>query len=223
MGFHIRQSTPASLREAMEAAQNYENSAQSLRKSLKTIEDSAQSAWGGARCQIKAPHTQSKVWELDNFLNELGLYLLHKVLLGFGEHLIVLLFILCLSSPSTPEALSLRPPPALSFASSLLVSLPTRKSPSQRTCFLCHLQRSYWLLYVSASRFAFDGFDITGNRRSRWFTRCCYNGSRCCWRIVFGVAELDDSSVSRWRSDHLSVITLRCGGGGPEQDGLPSP
>ena len=35
MGFHIRQSRPASLREAMEAAQNYENSAQSLRKSLK--------------------------------------------------------------------------------------------------------------------------------------------------------------------------------------------
>jgi hypothetical protein len=35
MGFHIRQSRPASLREAMEAAKNYKNSAQSLRKSLK--------------------------------------------------------------------------------------------------------------------------------------------------------------------------------------------
>ncbi|OAE25542.1 hypothetical protein AXG93_1543s1590 [Marchantia polymorpha subsp. ruderalis] len=35
MGFYIRQSRPANLREAMEAAQNYENSAQSLRKSLK--------------------------------------------------------------------------------------------------------------------------------------------------------------------------------------------
>lgn len=35
MGFQIRQSRPTTLREAMEAAQNYENSAQSLRKSLK--------------------------------------------------------------------------------------------------------------------------------------------------------------------------------------------
>lgn len=35
MGLYIRQSRPGNLREAMEAAQNYENSAQSLRKSLK--------------------------------------------------------------------------------------------------------------------------------------------------------------------------------------------
>jgi hypothetical protein len=38
MGFHIRQTRPATLREAMEAAQNYENSAQSIRKSLKKPE-----------------------------------------------------------------------------------------------------------------------------------------------------------------------------------------
>ena len=39
MGFQIRQTRPATLREAMEAAQNYENSLQSLRKSLKRSED----------------------------------------------------------------------------------------------------------------------------------------------------------------------------------------
>ena len=38
MGFQIRQARPTSLREAMEVAQNYENSAQSLRKSLKDLE-----------------------------------------------------------------------------------------------------------------------------------------------------------------------------------------
>ena len=38
MGFQIRQSRPATLREAMEAAQNYENSSQSLRKALKRSE-----------------------------------------------------------------------------------------------------------------------------------------------------------------------------------------
>ena len=38
MGFQIRQALPTSLREAMEAAQNYENSAQSLRKSLEGLE-----------------------------------------------------------------------------------------------------------------------------------------------------------------------------------------
>ena len=38
MGFQIRQARPTSLREAMEAAQNYENSAQSLWKSLKGLE-----------------------------------------------------------------------------------------------------------------------------------------------------------------------------------------
>jgi hypothetical protein len=38
MGFQIRQSRPASLREAMESAQNYENSAQSLRRSIKKSE-----------------------------------------------------------------------------------------------------------------------------------------------------------------------------------------
>ena len=37
-GFQIRQTRPATLRKAMEAAQNYENSAQSLRKSLKQSE-----------------------------------------------------------------------------------------------------------------------------------------------------------------------------------------
>jgi hypothetical protein len=35
MGFQIRQSRPSTLRDAMEAAQNYENSAQSLRKALR--------------------------------------------------------------------------------------------------------------------------------------------------------------------------------------------
>src|SRR3954447_16517112 len=35
MGFQIRQSRPTTLQEAMEAAQNYENSAQSLRKALR--------------------------------------------------------------------------------------------------------------------------------------------------------------------------------------------
>ena len=38
MGFQIRQARPTTLQEAMEAAQNNENSAQSLRKSLKGIE-----------------------------------------------------------------------------------------------------------------------------------------------------------------------------------------
>ena len=38
MGFQIRQTHPNTLREAMEAAQNYENSAQSLRKSLRQSE-----------------------------------------------------------------------------------------------------------------------------------------------------------------------------------------
>ena len=38
MGFQIRQSRPTTLREAMEAAQNYENSSQSLRKALKRSE-----------------------------------------------------------------------------------------------------------------------------------------------------------------------------------------
>ena len=38
MGFQIRQARPTTLSEAMEAAQNYENSAQSLRKSLKGLE-----------------------------------------------------------------------------------------------------------------------------------------------------------------------------------------
>ena len=38
MGFQIWQARPATLREAMEAAQNYENSAQSLQKSLKRSE-----------------------------------------------------------------------------------------------------------------------------------------------------------------------------------------
>ena len=35
MGFQIRQTRPSNLQQAIEAAQNYENSAQSLRKSLK--------------------------------------------------------------------------------------------------------------------------------------------------------------------------------------------
>jgi len=39
MGFRIRQTRPETLREAIEAAQNYENSAQSLRKSLNKPED----------------------------------------------------------------------------------------------------------------------------------------------------------------------------------------
>ena len=38
MGFQIRQTWPATLQQAMEAAQNYENSAQSLRKSLRGSE-----------------------------------------------------------------------------------------------------------------------------------------------------------------------------------------
>jgi Ty3 transposon capsid-like protein len=38
MGFQIRQERPTTLREAMEAAQNYENSSQSLRKALKRSE-----------------------------------------------------------------------------------------------------------------------------------------------------------------------------------------
>ena len=38
MGFQIRQARPATLREAMETAQDYENSAQSLRKSIKRSE-----------------------------------------------------------------------------------------------------------------------------------------------------------------------------------------
>ena len=40
MGFQIRQARPTTLNEAIEAAQNYENSAQSLRKSLKGLEKS---------------------------------------------------------------------------------------------------------------------------------------------------------------------------------------
>ena len=39
MGFQIRQTRPATLREAMEAAQNYKNLVQSLRKSLKHSKD----------------------------------------------------------------------------------------------------------------------------------------------------------------------------------------
>lgn len=38
MGFQIRQSRPTTLREAMESAENYENSAQSLRRSIKRSE-----------------------------------------------------------------------------------------------------------------------------------------------------------------------------------------
>jgi hypothetical protein len=38
MGFQIRQTRPANLRDAMEAAHNYENSAQSLRKAVKQSE-----------------------------------------------------------------------------------------------------------------------------------------------------------------------------------------
>ena len=38
MGFHIQQARPATLQEAMEAVQNYENSSQSLRKALKRSE-----------------------------------------------------------------------------------------------------------------------------------------------------------------------------------------
>ena len=38
MGFQIRQSRPATLREAIESIQNYENSAQSLRRSIKKSE-----------------------------------------------------------------------------------------------------------------------------------------------------------------------------------------
>ena len=38
MGFQIRQTRPATLQQGMEAAQNYENSAQSLRKSLRGSE-----------------------------------------------------------------------------------------------------------------------------------------------------------------------------------------
>jgi hypothetical protein len=38
MGFQIRQTRPANLREAMEAAHNYENSAQSLRKAVRRSE-----------------------------------------------------------------------------------------------------------------------------------------------------------------------------------------
>jgi len=39
MGFQIRQTRPTTLREAMEAAQNYENSTQSLRKTLRRSEE----------------------------------------------------------------------------------------------------------------------------------------------------------------------------------------
>jgi hypothetical protein len=39
MGFQIRQYRPETLRDAMEAAQNYENSVQSLRKSLRKSEE----------------------------------------------------------------------------------------------------------------------------------------------------------------------------------------
>ena len=38
MGFHIRQTRPTTLQQAMEATQNYENSAHSLRKSLRGSE-----------------------------------------------------------------------------------------------------------------------------------------------------------------------------------------
>jgi hypothetical protein len=38
MGFQIRQTRPANLRDAMEAAHNYENSAQSLRKAVRRSE-----------------------------------------------------------------------------------------------------------------------------------------------------------------------------------------
>ena len=46
MGFQIRQARPTTLNEAMEAAQNYENSAQSLRKSLKGLEKREKSKSG---------------------------------------------------------------------------------------------------------------------------------------------------------------------------------
>ena len=46
MGFQIRQARPTTLQEAMEAAQNYENSAQSLRKFLKGIEKREKSKSG---------------------------------------------------------------------------------------------------------------------------------------------------------------------------------
>ena len=46
MGFQIRQARPTTLNEAMEAAQNYENSAQSLWKSLKGLEKREKSKSG---------------------------------------------------------------------------------------------------------------------------------------------------------------------------------
>ena len=46
MGFQIRQAQPTTLQEAMEATQNYENSAQSLRKSLKGLEKRERSKSG---------------------------------------------------------------------------------------------------------------------------------------------------------------------------------
>ena len=46
MGFQIQQSQPTTLQEAMEAAQNYENSAQSFRKSLKESEKREKSKSG---------------------------------------------------------------------------------------------------------------------------------------------------------------------------------
>ena len=46
IGFQIRQARPTTLQEAMEAAQNYENSTQSLRKSLKELEKQERSKSG---------------------------------------------------------------------------------------------------------------------------------------------------------------------------------
>lgn len=61
MGFQIRQSRPGTLAQAMEAAQNYENSAQSLRKSMsrKSIKDRASSSKSGKKHRRKSRYSSS--------------------------------------------------------------------------------------------------------------------------------------------------------------------
>ena len=59
MGFQIRQTRPKTLREAMEAAQNYENSAQSLRKSVRQAEGTGKKHRRGRRKYSSPSETSS--------------------------------------------------------------------------------------------------------------------------------------------------------------------
>ena len=61
MGFQIRQTRPTTLAEAMEAAQNYENSAQSLRKSLgrKSLKYQVSSSKSGRKHRRRSSYSSS--------------------------------------------------------------------------------------------------------------------------------------------------------------------